>query len=167
MHDRGEALLRINIEKIEPAEYKEANRAIGRKFNPMSFGGYAVALFTTCLIAVWLANRDFIAVIVLATYTIAMAIYFRWLRLRQLREARERADKDLPVQLTFTENGVLGETKFSETFRRLDGYQGYLETKSTFILLPTYRSFSVIPKRVIDSASQSSLQEVLARLKRL
>jgi YcxB-like protein len=167
MHERGPDLLGIKIEKIELGEYKEASWAIARKLNPMPFAAYAIWLFTFFLIGVWLANRDLVAVVVLATYLVAMLIYFRWLRSRQLREAGERGNRDLPVQLTFTENGVLGKTRTGETFRTWEGYEGYFETENTFVLAPTYRYYSVIPKRVIDDGSLPRVRELLRHLRRL
>jgi hypothetical protein len=92
---------------------------------------------------------------------ILIAAYFKWFNFRQLRAVRDRVRKDLPVRIIFMENGILSETKYGESFRKWEGFEGNAETRNTVTLLSTYLFYFVIPKRVLDAATLDSLQRLL------
>jgi len=168
MIEQGESLITVDVRSIERAEYVEGHKAASRKDSLMSPVYFSVFLFLLFFLAYWLLQRDQVA------FGIAMAGFllfygsFKWVYFRQLREARARGNKMLPVRLTFKEHGVLGETRDSEAFRTWPHYVGYVETNKVFVLLPLYRYYSVIPKRVIDPTILAKLQELLsAKMKRL
>lgn len=167
MRERGQPLLTINIEKIDFAEYQEAHRALARKINRVAPAVFGTAIFVYFFLGAKLASRDLLATGILAAYAISFLVYLRWTISRRLHEASERGNRDLPARLTFTENGVLGETQFNETFRKWEGYEGYVETEKTFTLVPTYRYYSVIPKRALDPPSLAALKELLVKVTKL
>ena len=168
MLERGQALLTVSIDNLETAEYQQAYKAILRKDRQNLKITYVIVMFVFFFLAYWLFDRDPMAAGIVVAILLLLLGYFKWQEVRQVRAAGTRANKDLPVQIIFTENGMLGETQYGEHFRKWEGFAGYTETQGTIALAPTHRTYSVIPKRALDPATLASLQRLLQeKLKRL
>ena len=168
MMERGEALLSISFDRIEKSEYEESYTSIVRKGRKPATLQVTIFLFLCFFLGYWLSQRDMAAASILVGLLVLIALYLRWVRSKQLKEARSRSGKDLPVKIIFTENGVIGETRYSENFRCWGGFDGYIDGATTITLLSTHSNYSVIPKRALDPATAVKAQQVLeSKLKRI
>jgi hypothetical protein len=159
--DRGPVLFSISIDRVENTEYHEAYKTILHKANRVPAAPYVAAMFGVFFLLYWLFDREPLSAGIALAILILIAAYFKWFNFRQLRAVRDRVRKDLPVRIIFMENGILSATKYGESFRKWEGFEGYAETRNTVTLLSTYLFYFVIPKRVLDAATLDSLQRLL------
>lgn len=123
--------------------------------------GYTTCLFLFFFLAYWLSERDRVAAGVALAIVALLLGYFKWQQIHKFRLASIRANKNLPMLLTFMENGLLGETQHMESFRMWAGCDGYIETKRTIVMKYTGNYYMPIPKRVLDQPTLDSLKGLL------
>src|SRR5438045_3471631 len=115
--EHGTPLLDVKLDDLQPAESEEAYKGIYRTQRQQITTAYTTCLFLFFFLTYWLFERDRIAAGVVLAIVALLLGYFKWHEIRQLREATGRAQKNLPVRLTFTENGLVGETPYAQSFR--------------------------------------------------
>jgi hypothetical protein len=168
MMEQGAPLLSIRVENVTRAEYMEAYKAAARRASRVPMGVYTLFLFMIFFLGYWLSQRDLPSVGILVAICILSWISYQWLRWRSLRESRDRFNAALPAQITFTENGILGQIRDSEGFSMWQHYEGFIEAKSVFVLVPAHRSYSIVPKHALDSVVLGKMQELLSgKMKKL
>ena len=168
MLQRGQALLTINIDKIETAEYRQAHKIMLRAHRKQVTAAYTSCLFLFFFLVYWLFNHDHSAAGIALAIVVLLLSYFKWLEIRQFQEAARRINENMPIRMTFTEEGILGETEQAEGFRKWDGYDAYHETPLTIVVASTKIYYTVVPKRSLDPGVMADLQRLLQqKLKKL
>jgi hypothetical protein len=125
MIDQGILILSIRVESITRAEYREGYKVAARRETRISMGVYTLFLFMIFFLGYWLSQRDLPATGILVAICILFWISYRWLYARGFRESMDRYNAALPAQITFMENGILGQVRYSEVFSMWQHYEGF------------------------------------------